>query len=167
MTSHSDNFDWLPALRKQRVKKPKPVPMPAYCYQRYQQAHELHFNRVAKDAGHYFKPNMPDCNKSNGLTLAIVNFLIWNGHRATRVSSAGRMIKGKFIPGPTRKGAADISSTINGRSVMFEIKIGADVSSEYQLREQELEEKAGGKYFFVKTFEQFLENYDTIHHTPY
>lgn len=162
MSELTDFLANLPPLRSPRKAKLKPTPMPAYCYQRYQQAHELNFNRVAKDAGHYFKPKMPDCNKSNGLTLAIVNFLIWSGHRATRVSSAGRMIKGKFIPGPTRKGAADISATIQGRSVMFEVKIGADKPSEYQLREQELEEKAGGKYFFIKTFEQFLEEYDNL-----
>jgi hypothetical protein len=103
---------------------------------------------------------MPECNKANGLTQAIVKFLLWHGHRATRVSSSGRMIKGRYIPGTTRKGAADISATIKGRSVMFEIKIGADKPSEYQLREQELERKAGGQYYFIKTFEQFLNIYD-------
>lgn len=162
MDNLTDFLANLTPLRQPRKAKVYKVPMPDHCKQRYQQAHEAHFNRVAHDAGHYFKPKMPDCSKSNGLTMAIVNFLIWNGHRATRISSAGRMIKGKFIPGPTRKGAADISATIHGRSVMFEIKIGTDKPSECQLREQMLEEKAGGKYFFVKTFEQFLEQYDKL-----
>jgi hypothetical protein len=105
---------------------------------------------------------MPDCSKANGLTQAIVKFILWNGYRATRVSSSGRIVNGKYIPGATRKGAADISATIKGRSIMFEIKIGNDKPSPEQLREQELEIKAGGAYYFVKTFEEFLNIYDTI-----
>jgi hypothetical protein len=150
----------LPPLRQPRkpVKvKPK---MPDWVKQRYIEAHQKSFSQVVKDAGHTFKTTMPECNKANGLTQAIVKFLLWHGHRATRVSSSGRMIKGRYIPGTTRKGAADISATIKGRSVMFEIKIGADKPSEYQLREQELERKAGGIYEFVKTFEHFLNIYD-------
>lgn len=152
----------LPPLRKPRVAKPKPTPVSAEAKRRYQQAHEANFNPVAKAAGHYFAPKMPDCNKSNGLQLAIQNFLKWNGHRATRISSAGRKVNGKWIPGPTRKGSSDVSSTINGRSCMFEIKVGKDVASEYQLREQELERKAGGIYEFVKTFDEFLKIYDSL-----
>ena len=150
----------LPPLRQPRkpVKvKPK---MPDWCKQRYIEAHQKSFSQAVKDAGHTFKATMPECNKANGLTQAIVKFLLWHGHRATRVSSSGRMIKGRYIPGTTRKGAADLSSTIKGRSVMWEIKAGADRPSPEQLREQELERKAGGEYFFIKTFEQFLNIYD-------
>lgn len=155
----------LPPLRKARKPKPKQTPIPEWCKLRYQQAHEQDFKAkypTAYAGGNYFTPKMPDTNKANGLTLAIVNFLLWSGHRATRISSAGRMIKGKYIPGSTRKGAADISATIKGCSVMFEIKIGADKPSEYQLREQALERKAGGQYEFVKTFEEFILIYDKL-----
>lgn len=157
-----NEFLSLPSLRKPRQPKAKSVPVSAAAKLRYQQAHELNFNPVAHAAGHYFAPKMPDCNKSNGLQLAIQNFLKWNGHRATRISSAGRKVNGKWIPGPTRKGSSDVSSTINGRSCMFEIKVGKDVASEYQLREQELERKSGGVYEFVKTFDEFLTIYDKI-----
>lgn len=152
----------LPPLRQPRkpVKvKPK---MPDWCKQRYIAAHQLSFSQAVKDAGHTFKTTMPDTRKANGLTQAIVKFLLWHGHRATRVSSSGRMIKGRYIPGTTRKGAADLSSTIKGRSVMWEIKIGADRASPEQLREQELEIKAGGQYFFIKSFQEFLEIYDSL-----
>lgn len=155
-------FHDLPPLRfpsKPKVPKPK---MPDWCKQRYIDAHQLSFSKVVKDAGHTFKTTMPDCNTANGLTQAIVKFILWNGYRATRVSSSGRMVKGKYIPGATRKGAADISATIKGRSVMFEIKIGNDKPSHEQLREQELEIKAGGQYYFVKTFEEFLKIYDNL-----
>lgn len=124
-------------------------------------------------SGHYFKPAMPDTRTANGLTQAVVKFLQWNGHRATRISSSGRIIKAperqasgtvlqtaKYIPGQTRKGTADISATIKGRSVMLEIKVGSDRPSEYQLREQQIERKAGGVYEFIHSFEEFLMWYD-------
>jgi len=146
--------------------------------QRYQQAHEQDFALKYPQAyagGHYFIPKMPDCRRANGLTMAIVKFLLYSGHRATRIQSAGRIIKApqrqesgislqtaKYIPGTTRKGTADISATVRGRSVMIEIKIGNDQPSEYQLREQQLETKAGGQYWFIHTFEEFLQQYDAF-----
>ncbi len=146
--------------------------------QRYQQAHEYDFKLKYPQAyagGHYFTPKIPDCRRANGLTLAIVKFLLYSGHRATRIQSAGRIIKApqrqesgislqtaKYIPGTTRKGTADISATIKGRSVMIEIKVGKDRPSEYQLREQQLEIKAGGQYWFIHSFEEFLQQYDAF-----
>lgn len=145
---------------------------------RYATAHELNFATMYPTVyadGHYFKPDMPDVRTANGLTNAIVKFLLWHQHRATRINSAGRIIKGpqrqasgvtlltaKYIPGATRKGAADISATIKGRSVMLEIKINADKPSEYQLREQALERKAGGCYEFIKTWDEFIFWYDNF-----
>lgn len=146
--------------------------------QRYQQAHRANqdakYPQGVKDHG-YIKTVMPDCNTANGLTRSIVNFLLWNGHRATRINSSGRVIKApqrqasgvslmtaKYIPGATRRGAADVSSTIRGRSVMWEVKVGKDRPSEYQLAEQELERKAGGEYYFVHSFEEFLNYYDSL-----
>jgi hypothetical protein len=149
-----------PYRQPRKVKVRKPDPTTPKSKLRYQQAHELGFNKVAKEAGYYFAPKMPDCRTANGLTQAIVKFLLWHNHRATRVMSSGRWIKDKYIPGTTRKGAADVSSTINGKSVMWEVKVGADQPSEFQLREQELERRAGGEYFFVRSFEEFLNIYD-------
>jgi len=150
----------LPPLRQPRRPAKVKAKVPDWCKQRYIDAHQLSFSQAVKDAGHTFKTTMPDTTKANGLTQAIVKFLLWHGHRATRVSSSGRVIKGRYIPGTTRKGAADISSTIKGKSIMWEIKIGSDRPSPEQLREQELEIKAGGQYYFVKSFEQFLNIYD-------
>lgn len=145
---------------------------------RYAAAHEAHFRTEYPSVyagGHYFTPVMPDVRTANGLTNAIVKFLLWSGHRATRISSAGRVVKqpqrqasgvslmtAKYIPGATRRGQADISATILGRSCQLEIKIGKDRPSEYQLREQALERKAGGCYEFVRTWEEFLILYDKI-----
>ena len=107
------------------------------------------------------KTSFPDTSKANGLTQAIIKYLMWSGHRATRITSAGRMLGKRFIPGTTRKGAADISSTIKGRSVMWEVKIN-DHPSDEQLREQELERKAGGEYFFVHSMDDFFKHYDSL-----
>ena len=143
---------------------------------RYQQAHEQDFKLKYPQAyasGHYFNPKPPPAGKANGLTQMIVNFLLWSGHRATRIGSTGRIIKepkrqasgislqtNKWIPGTTRKGAADISATIHGRAVMIEVKAGRDRPSDYQLREQALERKAGGQYEFIHSFDEFIEWYD-------
>jgi len=131
--------------------------------QRYQQAHELNFKQQYPTAyadGLYPQPKYPIVTKANGLTLAICNFVNWNGYRATRISSTGRQVGGKWIYGNTRKGTADISLTIKGRAIMIEIKVGADRASTFQLAEQAKERAAGGVYEFVSSMDQFLELYD-------
>lgn len=148
--------------------------------QRYKQAHHDYMMRTAKDfyelsGGWKYKLTMPKVKTANGLTDFICNYLNWCGHRATRVNVMGRMIDRvevqpsgtrlkvkKYIPSTTRKGTADISATINGRSVMLEIKVGRDRPSEYQLAEQQRERAAGGVYEFVKTPEEFFMVYDRI-----
>lgn len=164
---HTDNFaDFLASIPVRPPYKPNPKRvMPSKQSKlRYDQSHEQDFKVKYSSAypEHYFKPKLPDTSKANGLTQAIINFIIWSGYRATRVTSAGRMIGKRYIPGTTRKGAADISATIKGRSVMWEVKVGKDAPSGFQLREQELERKAGGEYFFVHTLDEFFEQYDNF-----
>jgi hypothetical protein len=150
--------------------------------ERFIEAHRLNFAReypAAHADGHWYKPTMPKVLTTNGLTNFICKYLTWSGHRATRVNVQGRLIEGqekqasgitlgvkKWIKGTTRKGSADISSTIKingiGRSVMWEVKINKDRPSEHQLKEQELERRAGGEYFFVKTPEDFFSFYDSL-----
>lgn len=116
---------------------------------------------VVKD-GFYTGPTIPAVAKANGLTQFICNFLNWSGYRATRINTMGRQINGKFIPSATRKGSADISSTIKGRSVMWEVKCGSDRPRPEQLAEQAKERAAGGIYEFVSTPEQFFAIFDTL-----
>lgn len=146
--------------------------------ERYNAAHKYNFERTYPKAfkdGHYAPPPYPKVKTANGLTKFICQFLMWHEHRATRISSAGRLIDGlekqpsgailttkKWIPSTTRRGSADISATIRGRSVQIEIKIGKDRASEHQLKEQERERKAGGVYEFISTPEQFFELYDIL-----
>ena len=162
-----NEFDFLPPLRAPRKPvKPKPK-MPEWCKDRYAAAHKLAFNKSAAESGHYFKPVMPDCNKSNGLTQSVIKFINYSGFYANRISSTGRMIdstKGKkvWIRGNTQRGTADIHALVNSKHISIEIKIGADKMSEYQEKEKERIENAGGLYWVVKTFEDFLQKYDSL-----
>lgn len=146
--------------------------------QRYQAAHEnwfkVQYPNAYKD-GYYLEPKHPKVDSANGLTTFICNYLSWMGHRATRVNVSGRLIDTKekqasgnvigvkkWIPSSTRKGTADISATIKGRSVMIEIKVGRDKPRPDQLSEQQRERRAGGIYEFISTPEQFFELYDNV-----
>lgn len=140
----------------------------------YNQYQDREYAAAVKDFG-YIKVKWPKVSSANGLTMFIVKFLTYAGWRATRVNTQGRLIKGlqrqasgtvltvnKFIPTAGRRGSADVSSTVAGKSVMWEIKVGNDRASEYQLKEQALEQAAGGFYFFIHSPEQFIEYYDKI-----
>mgnify|MGYP000125447878 CR=1 FL=1 len=146
--------------------------------ERYLQAHENYFKEQYPNAyrnGHYSPPKMPVVAKANGLTTFIINYLTWQGFRATRINVSGRLIDGvektasgavlttkKWMRSTTRRGTADLSCTINGRSVMIEIKVGRDRPSEHQLLEQQRERKAGGIYEFCGSPEVFFEIYDKV-----
>lgn len=146
---------------------------------RFQQAHEYNFKREYPNAhkdGHYFPPEYPDVKKANGLTNAITKYINWMGYRATRINVAGRLVEGtekqpesgtvlkvkKFMKSTTRKGTADISSTIDGRSLMIEIKVGKDTPSPAQLKEQDKERRAGGAYEFIHDMDEFFTLYDSF-----
>jgi len=133
--------------------------------QRYFYAHLKHTKErtpsVVAD-GHYSPPNMPKVNTANGLTLFICNYINWMGYRATRISTAGRVVGGKYVYGQTRRGTADIGATIQGKALQIEIKVGKDRASEFQLKEQAKERAAGGIYEFISTPEQFFELYDKV-----
>lgn len=101
---------------------------------------------------------------ANSLTGAIVQWLTLNGCFASRTSSAGRYLpkEGRFIPSTTRKGYPDITSTIFGKSVYIEVKIGTDRMSEHQLKVRQDIQKAGGIYFVARSFDEFINFYHSI-----
>lgn len=133
--------------------------------ERYNAAHHEYYKvkypQVVAD-GFYCSPTLPKYKTANGLTKFITNYILWAGWRATRVNTMGRQVGGKWIPGTTRKGTADISATIKGRSIMIEIKVGKDKASEYQLKEQELERKSGGIFEFISSPDEFFTLYDYV-----
>ena len=148
------------------TKKPRTrYKIPAEQAARYVAAHEAWFKNEYAHAykdGHYITPVVPDTSKSNGLTSFIVAYLGWTGNRATRINVQGRVVNGTHIPSATRKGSADVSSTVGGKSVMWEIKVGRDRPSPAQIKEQARERKAGGEYLFTHSAEEFFEQLDSI-----
>lgn len=153
------------------LEKPRRItpPVPEWVKDRYNEAHRVWFmteNKQAYIDGHYCKPVFPPVHKSNGLTNFALNFITWQGFRATRISASGRKLPGpnggKWIKGTTRPGSADISATINGKSLMIEIKCGMDVPSDKQLKEQARERRAGGIYEFARTAEDVINLFDSV-----
>lgn len=132
-------------------------------------------------------PNMhPDCiprpvysdKTANGLTKMVIDWITLNGGQAERISNMGRYIdsskvvtnvlgqrikigSGKFIPGAGTNGTADISAIIKGRSVKIEIKM-KDKQSDAQKKYQESVERAGGIYYIVRSFDEFIEKYISL-----
>ena len=128
---------------------------------------------------HGLKPVKYEDKTANGLTKCILDFLNISGHFAERINTMGRMIDSrkqvtdvigrtktigtaKYIPTTGTKGSADISATINGKSVKIEVKIGKDRQSQDQIQYQKRTEQAGGIYLIAKDFQGFYESYLNI-----
>jgi len=125
---------------------------------------------------HGLKPIKYEDKTANGLTKAIIDFLNISGHFAERINTMGRMVDSrkqvtdvigrtktigtaKYIPTTGTKGSADISATINGKSVKIEVKIGKDRQSQDQIQYQKRTEQAGGIYLIAKDFQGFYDWY--------
>jgi hypothetical protein len=133
-------------------------------------------------------PNMPEAyipktdwtdNSANALTKCVIAWIQFNGGQAERISSQGqyregakiqvgsgimahtKQLPGKWTPGQSTKGTADISATIRGRSVKIEIK-QKDKQSEAQKQYQQAIENAGGVYIIVRDFDSFVVWYDSF-----
>jgi hypothetical protein len=124
----------------------------------------------------YIKPYSD--KTANQLTRAIIDFLRFSGWQSERINCTGKMIDNtkvitdtlgdkrsigsvKWLPTSGQKGTADVSATINGRSVKIEIKM-KDRQSLDQKRYEEQVIRAGGLYWLVRSFEEFLDFYNII-----
>jgi hypothetical protein len=106
---------------------------------RYAEAHYKHYcenypSVVADEL--YTLPKFPKADSTNGLTMAILNFINWSGGLAERTGTEGRVITTKSVKtasGATivgksfrikssNKGATDISVTWRGRTIKIEVK---------------------------------------------
>lgn len=115
---------------------------------------------------------------ANGLTKMIVSFIQMSGYQAERINTMGtyraakkytnldgvtRTVgKGSYTKSGSTSGSADISATINGRSVKIEIKIGSDRQSDAQKAYEKAIVQAGGLYLICKNFDDFIEWFDTF-----
>jgi hypothetical protein len=134
-------------------------------------------------------PNMPEAyipktewndNNANALTKCVIAWIQFMGGQAERISSQGqyregakipvgsgimahtKQLPGKWTPGQSTKGTADISATIRGRSVKIEIKYGKDRQSDAQKEYQAAIERAGGVYIIVRDFDSFVTWYESF-----
>lgn len=97
---------------------------------------------------------------SNKLTAAVVEFLNYQPDTyAWRVNN-GAIFDPKIQTHRTTntvRGIADISACVRGQMWQIEIKVGKDRQSEDQKRFAERVEKAGGRYFLVRSFDEFTQ----------
>lgn len=121
---------------------------------------------------------------ANGLTRCIIDFLTFSGHYANRIGTQGQvrvqevprynLLSGKvetmqkvsWTKGTTRKGTPDIDAVINGRAVKIEVKIGDDIMSEHQEKEQRKILAAGDLYFIARDMPSFLQWYSNTFTNP-
>lgn len=113
---------------------------------------------------------------ANGLTKCVIAWINLNGGQAERINTMGRMLdKTKVVSdtfgnkrtigsvewqkGTGTKGSADISATIQGRSVKIEVKM-KDKQSIDQIKYQNDIENAGGQYWLVHNFDEFMFHYE-------
>lgn len=113
----------------------------------------------------YMYANKFSDKNANELTKCIKRCLQLEGQQVERVGSEGRMVKDDFgnwkrIKSSGKKGTADVSATIWGRSVKIEVKCfytGDDTQNPDQKKYQAEVERAKGVYVIARTFEGFLE----------
>ena len=115
-------------------------------------------------------------DSANGLTKCVIAYIRLRGGQTERINTMGRPIDQrktftdvlghthqvgsvKWIPGTSTRGSADISATIQGRSVKIEIKFQADRQSEAQRKYAKDVEAAGGLYYVCRDFTSFVEWY--------
>lgn len=94
---------------------------------------------------------------------------IENKHSYTDAIGGEHFIKGKadFIGSGMKRGIADLQGSIKGKAVAIELKrkykVGQDRMSKEQLEFKERQERDGGVYLIVSSFEDFFEWYNKNH----
>lgn len=103
-------------------------------------------------------------DKANNLTKLVCAWLKMNNYFAARVNTTGTYNAklGRFIKSGSTNGMADVTSVINGKHISIEIKAGKDRARPDQLKVQEQIRAAGGKYIFIYSFDDFIEQIKEI-----
>lgn len=127
--------------------------------------------RLANEAAMFKHPTGPHLaprkfrdDTANGLTQCIVQYIVLCGGFATRINNQGtwRKKQNRLIPGTSRRGLADVMATYNGVSLHIEVKIGKDRQSLAQKYYQAAIERAGGVYWIVCNFNEFIIKYKEL-----
>ncbi len=108
---------------------------------------------------------IPSMTETNVITNNIIKYLEYKGHFASRIQSQGQYIAklGRWVKSKVRRGIGDIIACIDGKFVMIEVKYGQDRQSIYQKDVEKDVKKAGGDYWIIKTFGEFLGKYESNH----
>ena len=122
-----------------------------------------HIAKTGFPITHYIPVPTRDDSTANGLTKCIIEFIRLNGGQAERISITGRPMNTpsglKWGATHMTRGTADISATIQGRSVKIEVKAGRDTQSVKQKEYQASIERAGGLYYVARNFTDFVAWY--------
>ena len=122
--------------------------------------------RMANEYKRIMHPDIPthalprvtysDAN-TNDMQTAIIDYIDLVGGWATRINTQGQYVEslGRFIPGSTKKGTADIHGVLppHGRHISIECKKGKDKLSEKQQQVCYSITKAAGLYIEARDFE--------------
>ena len=140
------------------------------------QHHRLKHPTYPEEA-RYVKPYSD--RTANELTKCIIDHQRFTDNQGERVSVTGRYIdrsrivsdtlghrkrigSGMWIPSSMQKGSADISAIIKGRAVKIEIKMPKDSQSAAQKLYQNQVERAGGLYWIIGSFAQYMRLFQDI-----
>ena len=126
----------------------------------------------------------PVISKATHLERAITDFLTYEGHQASKITTTGqfrdntqtftdvigrqRVIGSKtWIPGNSTKGVADVIATIYGLKWDIEVKYSkSDRQRATQVKYEASVAKAHGIYSVVKSWEDFITKYDEFMEQP-
>ena len=149
-----------PKQSKPRTRYVKP-PELVEVEREYNEAHALKFPKIPPECRARYTFSDKD---ANSLTRAIIAHLTFHGHFAARVNSTGvyDQRRGTWRTSNARRGLADVTAVINGRSVQLEVKAGKDRPRTEQLRVRDEVQAAGGVYEFVHSFAEYVAIYKTL-----
>ncbi|VBB43500.1 conserved hypothetical protein [uncultured Paludibacter sp.] len=106
-------------------------------------------------------------DKANELTKLILAYLSFKGYFGARINTTGIYDQRREMwrKSGGKKGMADVTAVINGKHISIEIKAGKDKPRPEQLKVAEQIQQAGGEYWFIHSFDEFLkyENNIKIH----
>ena len=126
--------------------------------------HEEKLKKHPAIPGHAVPKTRFKDSTTNGLTQAVIKFLEYKGHYCSRIQSQGQYnpTLGRWTKSTVKRGIGDALTVIGGRTVMLEFKVGRDRQSQHQKKTQREVEASGGIYLIVKSYDQFMEFYNTI-----
>ncbi len=141
---------------------------------RYSEYHKI--NKPLLPANARVCPNYFAKHKTtNGLTKCVIAYIKLAGWQAERINTQGRVLIHRqlmasgyvkkdieWVPGTGQKGTADISATIEGKSVKIEVKniLTKDTMKKKQTAYRSYIEATGGIYYIARNFADFATWFD-------